>query len=94
MHNYMSVALLVYFDVGYSALSYHPSAFIFALCHYFQAHPNWNPINMIVKKCILLNKLLYSRGKCSWLWDETLGSAEIMKKVLSKFSWIKIKICQ
>lgn len=94
MCNYMLVSSVVYFDVGYSILSNYPSAFIFALYHYFQAHPNWDPLNMIVKKCILLNKLLYSRGKCSWLRDEALSSAEIMKKVLSKFNWIKIKICQ
>lgn len=62
MYNYMLESSLVHSDVGYSITSYHPRAFIFALCHYFQVHSNWNPINMTVKKCILLNKLLYSTG--------------------------------
>lgn len=66
------------------------SAFIFVLYHYFQPHPHWNPMNMIAKIFIILN----SRGKSSWLRFETLGSAEIMRTVLSKLYWIKIKICQ
>lgn len=39
-------------------------------------------MTMIVKIFIILN----SRGKHSWLRFETLGAAEVMRTVLSKFN--------
>lgn len=78
----MPVSSLVYLMLDIQYLVTTQSALIFALYHYFQNHPNGNPMSMIFKIFIILN----SREKWSWLRFEALGSAEIMRTILSKFN--------